>query len=391
MKWFWSLDREVRAEAVIAALSLVCAASGWFTGNLFVCAASGACCLLIARRWGVRLVQKVRSQKQDHAQTAPLPVAQDATPARPKPAKPNGPKTAAALINEFLHNGRWALVLRSELQAKVKPEQKQAAEARLQEQMASVQAGRVWMTTPTKSEVELGAAVGMSAEVEDYFVDRCAVTNEDFQRFVDDDGYQNPEFWCPQSLEARSQFVDSTGTHGPRFWQNGQYTKGEAHHPVVGVSWFEAQAYARWAGKRLPLGPEWVKAACSPASTVAVGSQQRKYPWGDAVSPTQANLWQSGIGHAVPVSDYANHAPHDVCQLIGNVWEWVEDDFVKWTGKSGWDANAESLKSIRGGAFDTYLESQASVQSQSGDAPFARRHNIGFRCVVDKRRLQLAV
>jgi iron(II)-dependent oxidoreductase len=133
-----------------------------------------------------------------------------------------------------------------------------------------------------------------------------------------------------------------------------------------------------------------VKAASSPTATSTVVTQQKKFPWGESVGSTQANLWQSGIGHAVSVHDYGRQTTPDIRQMIGNVWEWVDDDFVKWTGKSGWDANAQSLKSIRGGAFDTYLESQAAVQSQSGEEPFARRHNIGFRCAVDRSRLQLA-
>lgn len=393
MRWFYRLEKTVRTEAMIGGLSLICFASGWFSSNLFVCLASGACCLMVVRGWCGRYWQARRRRKstqpmaQDASQEQPAPCAPTPTPR--KSATAHAPKTASELIQGFLRDGRWALVLRPELQSKVKQEQKQAAVSKLKENMAPVQAGKVWMTTPTKNEVELGAAVGLSADVEDCFIDRFAVTNEQFQRFVDDGGYENPEFWCAESLEARSQFLDTTGHYGPRFWRNGQYAKGEAEHPVVGVCWFEAQAYARWAGRRLPSGPEWVKAACSPTAPVAVASQQRKYPWGEAVSPSQANLWQSGVGHAVSVTDYSGDSSHEICQMIGNVWEWVDDDFVKWTGKTGWDANAEQLKSIRGGAFDTYLESQATAQSQSGEAPFARRHNIGFRCVVEKKRLQL--
>jgi iron(II)-dependent oxidoreductase len=73
--------------------------------------------------------------------------------------------------------------------------------------------------------------------------------------------------------------------------------------------------------------------------------------------------------------------------MIGNVWEWNQDDFATWQSESGWDFEGNALKSIRGGAFDTYLDSQAACRSQSGEEAFARRHNVGFRCVADPGQL----
>ena len=78
-------------------------------------------------------------------------------------------------------------------------------------------------------------------------------------------------------------------------------------HPVVGVSWYEAAAYARWAGKRLPTDAEWVKAGSWPASSRRRPRRsQRRYPWGDAMDRSRANLWGSGPKGTVPVTAFAD-------------------------------------------------------------------------------------
>ena len=85
-----------------------------------------------------------------------------------------------------------------------------------------------------------------------FYLDRLAVTNEDFARFVDADGYGEMDFW-PQSVwPSLLQFVDTTGHAGPRFWRQGRPMAGRERHPVVGINWFEARAYTKWCGKRLP-------------------------------------------------------------------------------------------------------------------------------------------
>jgi hypothetical protein len=104
----------------------------------------------------------------------------------------------------------------------------------------------------------------------DYWIDQHEVTNRDFKRFVDDGGYRRPEFWQepfvkdgrPVSHEAAmSLFVDTTGKPGPAAWEQGAYPNGQDEYPVAGVSWYEAAAYARWAGKSLPTIFHWSRAA----------------------------------------------------------------------------------------------------------------------------------
>ena len=115
----------------------------------------------------------------------------------------------------------------------------------------------------------------------------------------------------------------------------------------------------------------------------AAGRPQRRFPGGDALDEHCANLWGSNIGEIVPVDGYPEGASiGGVHQLIGNVWEWTSGNFGAWS-RPGHDLVLLSpVKSLRGGAYDTYFENQATCQFQSGDDPTSRKHNIGFRCAL---------
>src|SRR5436189_1848240 len=143
--------------------------------------------------------------------------------------------------------------------------------------------------------------VEKKVDVEGYYLDRYPVTNREYQKFVDAGGYEQLPLWDEAIWPAMLQFVDRTGQSGPRAWEHGRFPAGKEDHPVVGVSWFEASAYARWAGKRLVSDAEWVKAAAWPVPSENARLMQRKYPWGDAMDRTLANLWGSGPGDTVPV------------------------------------------------------------------------------------------
>jgi len=178
-------------------------------------------------------------------------------------------------------------------------------------------------------------------------------------------------------------FVDGTGQPGPRYWEKGTFPRGRDDHPVVGASWYEACAFARWAGKRLPTDPEWVKAASWPICTEGAKPVQRRYPWGESMDRRRANLWGSGHGDTVPVHVMADGASvNGVVQLIGNVWEWTSNSFGAWEPSGHKIDTTMPLKSIRGAAFDSYFETQAHCQFQSGARPLDRKHNIGFRCAL---------
>jgi iron(II)-dependent oxidoreductase len=189
----------------------------------------------------------------------------------------------------------------------------------------------------------------------------------------------------PEVFPAVLDFDDQTGHPGPRFWRDGHYPRGEDHHPVVGVCWYEAAAYARWVGKRLPIDAEWVKAASWPVAIAGHPLLQRRYPWGEAVDRSRANLWDSGPGRTVPVDEFPSGVSvGGVQQMIGNVWEWTVDPLVLDMDENETEPAAPraNMKSLRGGAFDTYLDCQATCHFQSGDDVLARKHNIGFRCAI---------
>jgi iron(II)-dependent oxidoreductase len=208
------------------------------------------------------------------------------------------------------------------------------------------------------------------------------VTNRQFRQFVASGGYENMSLWEPEVWPALLDLVDRTGHPGPRFWKDGKYPRGQHDHPVTGVSWYEAAAYARWVGKRLPTDPEWVKAAAWPVSLPGTRCVERAYPWGDSMDRSRANLWGSGPGATVSVREHAAGASvGGVYQLIGNVWEWTGGDYgsLDLDGEAG---GTNLIKSLRGGAFDTYFDLQAGIQFQSGDYPLVRKHNIGFRCAL---------
>jgi iron(II)-dependent oxidoreductase len=218
--------------------------------------------------------------------------------------------------------------------------------------------------------------------VEAFYLDRYPVTNEQFRHFVAGGGYEQMAIWDQEIWPAVLDFVDATGHPGPRFWRNGNYPRGEHKHPVVGVSWYEAAAYARWVGKRLATDAEWIKAGSWPVALAGHPLLQRRYPWGEAMDRSRANLWGSGPGRTVSVEEFPSGVSvGGVQQLIGNVWEWTADAFLLEEAQLP-TAERVTLKSLRGGAFDTYLDIQATCHFQSGDSALARKHNIGFRTAI---------
>jgi iron(II)-dependent oxidoreductase len=239
-------------------------------------------------------------------------------------------------------------------------------------------------------EHEIAEVHARVVQVQHFLLDRYPVTNRAFYEFVAAGGYEQVALWDESIWPAVLDFVDQTGEPGPRYWREGCYLEDLENHPVVGVSWFEATAYARWLGKRLPTSAEWVKAGSWPVK-LSDARVQRRYPWGETMDRSRANLWGSGPGTTVPVDAMAEGVSvGGVYQLIGNVWEWNSADF---RGEGMGPGNLVldvPMKSIRGGAFDTYFDNQASCHFQSGEPAMARKHNVGFRCAVGVCDLVLA-
>jgi dienelactone hydrolase len=151
-------------------------------------------------------------------------------------------------------------------------------DVRLREE--GVTGNMVWINSWT-AEIRTTSDVQVTTiEAPSYLIDRCEVTNGQFKRFVDQGGYENQDYWRDSKFlkeghnisweQAISEFVDKTGHPGPSTWEEGTYPEGQGRYPVSGVSWFEAAAYAKFAGKSLPTVYHWKRAACFYQSWVIV-------------------------------------------------------------------------------------------------------------------------
>lgn len=165
----------------------------------------------------------------------------------------------------------------------------------------------------------------LGLRVPGFHMDRTEVANEAFVRFVRDGGYDQPSLW-PDTLslrggpvprrEALAMLVDDTGLAGPRNWSGALYPASEGVLPVTWVTWYEADAYCRWAGKRLPSFRQWWRAA--------LGSTANQYPWGMNTVDIEARA-NFNLRQAMPVGSFSTGASEfGVLDLAGNVREWVD-------------------------------------------------------------------
>lgn len=261
----------------------------------------------------------------------------------------------------------------------------------LQHEMAYVPGGSVRLLVDELAEEDrrycLRQNISREVPVASFFLDRDCITNADYFRFVQAGGYDIPELW-PQNILPFVQFVDRTGNTGPRFWSEGKPPSDKPDHPVVGICWYEANAYAQWTGKRLPTSAEWQHAGTWPQNSVGGGSTQR-YPWGNAFEHSRANLWTHNRCETVPVDAFGDgNTPNGVRQLIGNVWEWIDTQYCPACEGTVKVILSESMAEIRGGAFDTYFASQATCQFRTGQPILSRSNNVGFRCCVSTSDLR---
>ncbi len=218
-----------------------------------------------------------------------------------------------------------------------------------------------------------------------FYVDRFAVTNSDYAEFVAAGVYDDMEHWPNEVWQHVLQFVDHSGVPGPQSWTGGRPPRNRLNHPVVGICWYEAMAFAKWVGKRLPDAAQWQRAASW--HTGQNGQQTAlSYPWGNAFESSRANTWSSSVGNTVAADKYYEGCtPNGVHQLIGNVWEWVDEAFaVPWND----DHLLAGFAEVRGGAFDTYFESQTALSVSIRFAAIIPRRQCRFPLLYRRLRVE---
>jgi formylglycine-generating enzyme required for sulfatase activity len=183
-------------------------------------------------------------------------------------------------------------------------------------------------------------------------IDIVEVTVSQFANFIES-GYRERAHWSDEGWSWRER----NGVERPRFWGEADWTAYLGPlHPVVGVSFFEAEAYARWVERRLPSELEWERAAR--------GEDGRAWPWGDAWDPMKAHH-RGGRRHTLPVGSFPEgRSPHGLYDAAGNVWEWC--------------AGAGALRPARGGSWNAHPP-QLRCDARNAWPPDARFSNIGFR------------
>jgi formylglycine-generating enzyme required for sulfatase activity len=210
--------------------------------------------------------------------------------------------------------------------------------------------------------------------LDDFFIDRYEVSNHDFAQFVHAGGYRRRDLWKRPFVndgralsfeEAVANFRDTTGMNAPRGWASQEPPAGREKHPVSGITWYEAAAYAEWRGKKLPTVYQWEKAARQPGGT----SYGTTLPWGVAPVGTDVTLRANFASRdSMPVDSMPfGISPAGAYHMAGNVSEWCRN--AKDPGFA-----------VRGGGWDDQIYAFGYTGSFPG---FYSSPKLGFRCVKE--------
>jgi iron(II)-dependent oxidoreductase len=259
-------------------------------------------------------------------------------------------------------------------------------------EMVRFPGGRIQIGTDDRSAAYDNERPAHAVDVAPFWIDAYPVTNADYLVFIGAGGYDTPEYWS----EAGWRWRTEADAKAPKYWlyAGGAWStrsmdrRGavEPWHPVSHVCWHEAEAYARFAGKRLPTEIEWEAAASWDPAT----GTKRAFPWGDAPADrTLANVDQLAFGTA-PIGSYSRNVSPIGCHgMIGDVWEWTSSDFGAWPGFEAFPYQEYSevffgtdYKVLRGGSWATRPGAIRNT-FRNWDYPIRRQIFSGFRCARD--------
>jgi len=251
-----------------------------------------------------------------------------------------------------------------------------------------------WLPPDLDTWVEVGIPNPKPQDPNRVYVARYPVTNAQFFLFKEAGGYENPKYWGGDKSDAWRWRTGKPRyswqrTDAPDRWDDPRFGKGRRGYPVVGVSWYEANAYCVWLtellgqlrkGRRLPTAHRELVAHLPPGVVVmwlpaeaeweaaAGGAEGERYPWGPEWHKSHANTWEAGIRGTTPVGMYlSGQSPAGVWDMGGNIWEWMASD--------------EEIKPLRGGSW-YYDQKIARVRGRFRLGPDFSDDGIGFRVVA---------
>ena len=207
------------------------------------------------------------------------------------------------------------------------------------------------------------------AQLDAYYIGKHEVTNSEYEVFLLDKGYRKQALWSDEGWD----YIQEHRILAPVLWNLDGF--GDPNQPVVGVSYYEAEAYARWLSMRLPTEAEWQKAA--------QGDEKRNFPWGNTFSSAMP---YHALSRPFAIGQYPELAsPYGIQEMAGNVWEWVQDwyDAAHYDRSSSNGPKTGSERVLKGGSWASNRR-QMKCNYRYAQPPWWRGLDVGFRLAADK-------
>jgi len=218
--------------------------------------------------------------------------------------------------------------------------------------MVLIPAGEFWMGSAKKR----AESPKHKVYLKDFYIDKYEVTTSQYLKFCQETS-RKPPYYLRQGIP-----------------------KGKENHPVQHITWEDADAYCKWAGKRLPSEAEWEKSAR--------GTDGRLYPWGNFWDPSRSNNRTSPYQNTTPVGSFPQGAsPYGVMDMAGNVWEWTGDWYKSYPGAKDQFDETGKLRVTRGGAFFFSID-LLRTSARNPLPPDDRSEYNGFRCAIDAQKVR---